>query len=83
MKLKKLLENWDAGRIIRMVIGIGISAHSVFSEEYLFLLLGVFLILQSILNWSCCCAGACGTGIDPSKHNLYKNQVEPYNPKEK
>ena len=74
--MESLLKNWDSVRIIRMALGIAISAYAFWSKEYILALPGALLMLQAILNLSCCARGNCHTGKENKQ--LYKDVIKEY-----
>ena len=79
--MDKLLENWSFSRILRLVAGIGLGIYGAISKDYLFLFFGGLFLFQAVLNLSCCGAIGCNTNTDKAKKNIYKDQIEKYNPK--
>lgn len=77
--MNNLLKNWDAARLIRLVLGIGITIYAIISKDYIFLILSALLLLQAIFNISCCSTGACSTSSNTKQ--VYKNIIKPYNNK--
>lgn len=55
----KLLQNWHAMRIIRLVLGAIAIAEFVPTKDWLFLMVGSVFLLQGIFNVGCNGAGAC------------------------
>jgi uncharacterized membrane protein HdeD (DUF308 family) len=75
-----LSRNWDVARILRIVLGLGLGVSAVATSEYILLALAVWLLLQGILNISCC-GTTCGLHDDkPDKHNLFRGQIKKYKP---
>jgi hypothetical protein len=75
-----LFDNWDAARIFRTVLGAGLGVYAVVTGEYILLAFAVWLLLQGLLNISCC-GTACGSQNDkPEKHNLFRGQIKKYKP---
>lgn len=61
MKLiKTYFNNWDAARIIRMILGICLLTAYYYQKETLFLFAGMMLSLQAVFNLSCP-GGSCST----------------------
>ncbi|MEG1574669.1 MAG: hypothetical protein RR293_03390 [Bacteroidales bacterium] len=62
--MNNLFKNWSITRILRLTAGIGIAIYAVVSENYMFLLLSIILIVQSIINMSCCGCSSEGCNIN-------------------
>lgn len=77
--MNRILKNWDAIRIIRLMLGAVVVAYAISSEEYAFLILGGLLLFQAIMNVSCCGASGCNTAKGKSKENIYGDQIKKYN----
>lgn len=78
-KMNRVLKNWNLFRIIRLLLGIIITIYSLFSQEYVFLILGGLFSFQAIMNVSCCGAGGCYTD-NKHKKNIYGDQIKEYKP---
>jgi uncharacterized membrane protein HdeD (DUF308 family) len=75
-----LLNNWNAARILRTLLGAGLGVYAVATSEYILLALAVWLLLQGLLNISCC-GTACGSQNDkPEKYDLFRGQIKKYKP---
>lgn len=58
-----LLKNWDASRLMRLVLGIVLAIAYVAEGQGIYLGLSIFLLVQAIMNIGCGCAGSnCQTG---------------------
>lgn len=75
--MKQILKDWDIIRILRLILGVAFGGYALWLGNYLLLFLSGILILQAVLNWSCCSASGCGTASD--KKAIYKDIVKPYN----
>lgn len=73
--MKRLLENWDAVRIIRLILGVAGVAYSIYIQDYFLMALGGIFILQAAMNWSCCSGGCSSSANDKA---LYKDIVKNY-----
>ena len=73
--MKRLLENWDAVRIIRLILGIAGVAYGIYIQDYFLMALGGIFILQAVMNWGCCSGGCSYSGNDKAK---YKDIVKNY-----
>lgn len=84
--MKRLLEcltkDWNGFRIFRAVLGIGVGTYAVVTGDSFLLMLAAFVLIQALLNASCCCGGSCGSDAD-TKKELYKDEIETYKPLKK
>jgi uncharacterized membrane protein HdeD (DUF308 family) len=78
--MKNLLSNWDASRILRLVLGLGIGTYAVITAEYLLLILAGWLLLQGLLNISCCGTACSSQDTKTGNQGLYKDQIKEYKP---
>jgi len=78
--MNNLLKNWNAARVIRLMIAIVITIFSFVSKDYIFLWLAGLFFLQSIFNLSCCACGTsnCSSEADNKRKEIYKDIVKPY-----
>lgn len=74
--MESLLKNWDSARIIRLALGFVIGVYAFWSKDYILALPGALLIIQAILNLSCCSSGSCDAGNDDKQ--LYKDVIKQY-----
>jgi len=75
--MRNLLRNWDAVRIIRLLIGLAIGVYSVVAGEYVFLILAGLLIVQALMNVSCCAGGSCAPA-QRREEEVYRGQIKKY-----
>lgn len=73
--MNMMMRNWDAARLIRLVIGAGFALFGLYSSDYFTVMMGVLLAMLALLNWSCC-AGGCNTSAGTKA--VYKKFVVPY-----
>lgn len=61
---KKLLTDWNIARILRILIGVSFIGESIAEKQWIFLVPGILLTYQGILNIGCgsCSTGNCETG---------------------
>jgi uncharacterized membrane protein HdeD (DUF308 family) len=78
--MKNLLKNWDVSRILRLVLGLGIGVYALITTEYLLLILAGWLLMQGVLNISCCGTTCASQGTKTDKRDLYKDQIKKYKP---
>lgn len=71
-------KKWDAMRIFRLIAGIGIGIYAISSKEYVFFFLAGMLLIQAILNISCCGASGCSTSKNSKQ--VYKDVIKTYKP---
>ena len=57
--MKKILQNWNLSRIIRLLAGIAMVIYSIQSRQWLFAVLGGLLALTALLNARTCAEGNC------------------------
>lgn len=75
--MKMLFKNWDTMRIIRLLAGVAIGVYSVAVKDYIFLFLSGFLLLQALMNISCCGAQGCyDSKAKMIKKGIYEDQVK-------
>jgi hypothetical protein len=77
-QIKELLKNWNAARVIRMILAGLLGAAYFSNKEPLYLFGALMLSVQAIFNISCA-GGSCGTGYSKSDKPLIK--TEKYEPK--
>lgn len=77
--MNRILKNWDFARIVRLLLGVLVIIYSISSKDYVFIVLGGLLLVQAIMNISCCGSAGCYT---ESKHkeNIYGDQIKKYKP---
>lgn len=51
---EQIFSNWNAFRILRLILGLIIIGQAIYYMDYLFGLLGVMFSAMSILNLGCC-----------------------------
>jgi uncharacterized membrane protein HdeD (DUF308 family) len=78
--VKKLLKPWNTARTVRFVAGLGIGIFAVLNGEYFLLLLAAWLLLQGILNISCCGTACSPQDMKPDRQELYKGEIKEYQP---
>ncbi len=69
--MNNLLKDWNAGRIMRLLTGIGFGVYAIISKDSIFYWLAAPFLIQSILNFSLCGAAGCSSGTQESK-TVYK-----------
>lgn len=57
--MKKWIINWNATRIIRLILGIITTAYAIYEKEYLFLIFAGIFFFQAAMNISCCGTPTC------------------------
>ena len=72
-----LLRNWNFMRVFRLLAGLGFGYYAIAYKEYLFLFFAGFMLIQAVLNVSCCGLAGCS---QPTKSDLqdevYKGQIK-------
>lgn len=53
---ERLLNNWSAWRIIRLVLSVALMIIGAFKLDVILVLAGVFLLLQALFNTCVTCA---------------------------
>lgn len=59
-RIKKYFSNWDASRIIRLILGIAMTIGYISTRETIYLFGGIIFLAQAALNIGCP-GGACST----------------------
>lgn len=75
----KVLKAWGTGRILRTLMGVALVVGGLLAAESLLVVLGAWLLLQGLLNISCCGSRACG--VSGNRKALYQDDIEVYRPK--
>jgi hypothetical protein len=75
--MKKFFQNWNATRIFRLVIALGIGIYGIVAKDYLILPLAGWFLIMVVFNMSCCGAGGCSSGENNTKQ-VYKGIIKPY-----
>lgn len=81
--MNNLLKNWDSGRIIRLILSIGLSIYAITSKDYGFFFLAGLFLLQAVFNLSCCGSGGCASSGTDHQGQVYKGEIEEYRPDKK
>ena len=78
--MHNFLKNWNAIRIMRLLIGLGMAVYSVIQRDFIFIPFAVFFLAQAVFNVSCCGAGGCGTQNEAATQTkqVYQNEIKPY-----
>jgi hypothetical protein len=61
--MKTLLTNWNAGRILRIILGAGIAVQGIRENDVLFVLAGVVLLIMAVANAGCCGVDGCNVNL--------------------
>ncbi len=77
--ISKLMNDWNASRIIRLAFGVGLMVMGFVFRENILVLLGALLTLQGVLNISCCGSGGCN--MSGNSKQLFKDDIKMYRPK--
>lgn len=59
--MSSIINNWNAMRVIRLVLGIFILIEGVRSQELAVMALGGMFTLMPLLNVGCCSTAGCNT----------------------
>lgn len=73
-----IVTGWSAGRIVKTLAGAALAVGGWLAGESFFVALGAWLLLQGVLNLSCCGSGGCGVQGDTKQ--LYKDDIKTYRP---
>jgi len=57
--LNSIKYGWSAARVTRLMIGVLVFAWAAFSADGMMMVLGGWLALMPLLNFSCCGSGGC------------------------
>ncbi|MHB9056955.1 MAG: hypothetical protein ACYC2P_12520 [Paludibacteraceae bacterium] len=69
---KQLFSNWDAGRYLKLVLGIILGVVYAFDGQGFYLLFSVFFLVQAVLNMGCgCSTGNCATTVSKNQKTDY------------
>lgn len=75
--MKNIFKNWNFARWLRLAMGTAVVVFGFVSNDHFIVYMGVMLMLLTLMNASCCCAGSsCGTS--GKTHAKYKDFVKPY-----
>ncbi|NDP22881.1 MAG: hypothetical protein GZ091_17655 [Paludibacter sp.] len=77
-QIKKLFQNWDVSRVIRLVLAIAFGVGYLVSKESIYMFAAIFLGAQAVFNISCP-GGSCSTTPVNEEKPIVK--VEKYEPK--
>lgn len=59
-KLKEIVfSDWNAMRILRLIIGVLILIQGINMNEWIMIILSSTIMLQAIFNTGCCSSGSC------------------------
>lgn len=75
--MKKFLQNWDASRIFRFIIALGIGIYGIVAKDYFILPVAGWFLLMSLFNISCCGSGGCASTKQEDKQ-VHKGIIKPY-----
>lgn len=78
-QIKNYFKNWGTGRIIRVVLAVGFVIVYYYNREYMFLFVGLVLLVQAVFNISCP-GGSCGTTYKSDEQP--KMEFKKYEPKD-
>lgn len=69
-----ILNNWNAWRIIRMVLSIVFIVAGFMNLDYFLVAGGGFIFFQALFNTGCCAAGNCSDGSCEVKYEKVKSK---------
>ncbi len=61
--MNRILNNWNAMRLVRLLLGVSIIAQGARTGEWIFMGAGVVFTLMPLLNVGCCATGNCTVPI--------------------
>jgi hypothetical protein len=73
--MRTLLTNWNAMRLLRLVLGIIVLVQGVNNTEVLYLVLGGILLLMALANVGCCGTTGCAVHTQKTKATEEKEVV--------
>ena len=73
------MSDWNTSRIVRLTFGVGLMVLGFVFRENILVFIGVLLMLQGVLNLSCCGSGGCQ--LPGNSKQLYKDDIKMYRPK--
>jgi hypothetical protein len=65
--MRTLLTNWNAMRLLRLVLGIIVIVQGVNNTEVLYLVLGGMLVFMALANVGCCGTTGCAVNTRKTK----------------
>lgn len=71
--MRQLLTNWNAMRVLRLLLGVIIIVQGVSNREALYFVLGGLLVLMALAGAGCC--GATGCAVD-TRRRAVKEEKE-------
>lgn len=63
-QIKKYFSNWDASRIIRLILGVAMGIGYFSTRENIYLFGAILFLAQAAFNMGCF-GGACSTNVAP------------------
>lgn len=57
-----ILKNWNAWRIIRLILSIVFFVAGITNADYFLVAGGIFILFQAVFNTGCCATGNCSDG---------------------
>lgn len=67
---------WDAGRVIRLSIGLLVLGIAAYQFDKLMMVMGGWLVLLPLLNVSCCGTGGCDINHVPKSQRSGQQETE-------
>jgi hypothetical protein len=49
-----MISNWNGIRLFRVIVGLAALIQGLLYRQYVLSVIGGVLLLQGVLNWSCC-----------------------------
>ncbi len=76
----RIFKNWNFIRIFRLVLGAWVTYFSLGTSEYILLIVGIWLLIQAILDLSCCGIAGCSSAKKSTQKQVYLGEIKKYNP---
>ena len=71
--MKSLLNNWNAFRFIKLILGITAIVQAITTNEIIFAFAGGVLSFMAIFNRGCCIVNGCA--IDKKDHKIANKNI--------
>ena len=69
-----LISNWNAWRIIRLILSVVFIAAGFMNADYFLVAGGGFILFQALFNTGCCAVGNCADGSCEVKYEKVKSK---------
>ncbi len=75
--MNKYFKQFNAIRLVRLIMGASLAIAAYFSGHYIFIGIGVWFVIQGLLNLSCCGTTQCSTN-ETTQNTVYKDNIKDY-----